>query len=460
MANIGNDFFRHLMNKKKPQKDDLITKKYQNNTYITTNLKDELVSKVDIEKKNKEYKLKGKKTKKIELSKIEIRKQENLVEIEKNNNIVVRAKLEEEVLKKLENDIKNNRKFEIKIEDINEKKIKAELTKVIEKDKNEVKKINDEVEKVEQETNKNQKNDYVNEVEEKLKKIQERLSIINTHYEIISEYYDFKGYSNLKNTLLINSIEDYSFYKTSNEVDELVVKCKEESKKLNIIIEATDKCIKADKKILEVKKYTEKRDKEYLENKEKIDLIDKGYEKISANIKEENTFLEKLDDDISYLENKLNENKLFNNSKPLLDNILKISICTKLMPIFPSFRLLFQALILKNITETTKKLFIPDMKKEIITKDIVRKYINMIYNNKSNMDLIIKNLSESITNIKEIKEEFISKFEKHKDIFDDYNKYLNKINQTLKNLEEKNKKINEYKKQLNKKEEKILKLKG
>lgn len=130
------------------------------------------------------------------------------------------------------------------------------------------------------------------------------------------------------------------------------------------------------------------------------------------------------------------------------------------MPIFPSFRLLFQALILKNITETTKKLFIPDMKKEIITKDIVRKYINMIYNNKSNMDLIIKNLSESITNIKEIKEEFISKFEKHKDIFDDYNKYLNKINQTLKNLEEKNKKINEYKKQLNKKEEKILKLKG
>ena len=70
MANIGNDFFRHLMNKKKPQKDDLITKKYQNNTYITTNLKDELVSKVDIEKKNKEYKLKGKKTKKIELSKL------------------------------------------------------------------------------------------------------------------------------------------------------------------------------------------------------------------------------------------------------------------------------------------------------------------------------------------------------------------------------------------------------
>ena len=130
------------------------------------------------------------------------------------------------------------------------------------------------------------------------------------------------------------------------------------------------------------------------------------------------------------------------------------------MPIFPSFRLLFQALILKNITETTKKLFIPDMKKEIITKDIVRKYINMIYDNKSNMDLIIKNLSESITNIKEIKEEFISKFEKHKDIFDDYNKYLNKINQTLKNLEEKNKKINESKKQLNKKEEKILKLKG
>ena len=143
MANIGNDFFRHLRNKK-IKKDDIIIQKYQNNVYTTLNLKDELVSKVDVEKKNKKYKLKGEKTDKLELSPIEIRKKDNLIEIDKKDEVVVRAKLEEEVLKQLERDIKKNRKFELKVEDINEKNIKNELNKLIEKDKKEVNKINDE----------------------------------------------------------------------------------------------------------------------------------------------------------------------------------------------------------------------------------------------------------------------------------------------------------------------------
>lgn len=459
MANIGNDFFRHLRNKK-IKKDDIIIQKYQNNVYTTLNLKDELVSKVDVEKKNKKYKLKGEKTEKLEISPIEIRKKDNLIEIDKKDEVVVKAKLEEEVLKQLERDIKKNRKFELKVEDINEKNIKNELNKLIEKDKKDVKEINEEINDIEEKIKKCKKNEYIKEYEEKLAKIKSRLGVIKEHYEVISDYYDFKGYANLKNTLLINSIEDFKTYKTNEEIENLVLHCKEEGKKLDVIIEATNKCIKADKKVLEVRKYNEKRDEEYLKEKEKIALIDEGYKKISYNVKEQDEFLSKLDDDIFYLNYKLSDIKLFRSSSSLLTNILNISICTNLMPVFPGFRLLFQAIILKNLTETARKLFNPDIKREIITKDIVSSYIKIIYDNKKNMDLIIKYLDDSISNVKELKKDFIKKFEEHKDILDDYDEYLHKIDSALEKLEEKNKLINEYKQELNKKEQKVLELKS
>ena len=423
------------------------------------NTKKNLIPKLDVEKKNKDYKLKNKNIDSKKISQIEIRKKDNLIEISKNDEVILKTKIEQEVLEKIEYYVKNNYKFELKIEDLNEKNIKQELNKIIAADKNEVNKISDELDKIETVTPLNKSNEYIKKLEERIKKIKDRLGIIKNHYEVISNYYDFKGYDNLNNILLINSIEDYKFYKTDNEIDELVLHCHEECKKLDVIIDATDKCIKTDKKILEIKKYNEKRDKDYLNDKEKISLIDACYEKINKNMENEKNFLNKLDEDIIYINNRLDSN-LFYNSKTLLDNILNISICTNLMPIFPSFTLLLQTIILKNLTDATRILFNANIKKEIITKNIISKYLRMISENEENMDLIVKYLNDNITNVKEIKKEFVKKFEQHKDALNDYDKYLNKIDLALKNLEEKNKKIEEYKKNLSVKKDKILELKN
>lgn len=461
MSNIGSDFYRHLIRRKKERlkKNDIVTSKYQSNVTNNLSFKDSLVSKVDIEKENNNYILKGKKVDKIEESPISIVRENNLLKISKKEDVILKTKVQKSVLEELEEGIRNNKKFEIKLEDINEKNIKNELKKIIEKDKKEVLNINEEILKIDKKANIYQKSEYIDELKIKLENVKKRLSEIRKHYEIISDYYDFKGYSNLNNTLLINSIEDYSFYKNADEIDELVMNCKKESEKLSVIIDVTDKCIKEDKKILEVKKYTLKRDEDFLLQKEKISLIDEGYEKIDKNIKTQDEFLKNLNKDISYLEDELSNFRLFDASKSLFNNMFRIGLCTNLMPLFPSFRLLFQVIILKSATDGIRNFFNPEFKKEIITKKVIRDYINMIYENKNNIDLLTKNLDGSISNIVEIRKEYISKFGKFSDVLDDYDVYLKKMDLTINKLNDKKEELVKIKKELNNKEQKVLELK-
>lgn len=461
MSNIGSDFYRHLIRRKKERlkKNDIVTSKYQSNATHNLSFKDSLVSKVDIEKENNNYILKGKKVDKIEESPISIVKENNLLKISKKDDVILKTKIQKSILEELEESIKNNKKFDIKLEDINEKNIKNELNKIIEKDKKEVLSINEEILKIDKKANIYQKSEYIDELKIKLENVKKRLSEIRKHYEIISDYYDFKGYSNLNNTLLINSIEDYSFYKNVDEIDELVMNCKKESEKLSVIIDVTDKCIKEDKKILEVKRYTQKRDEDFLLQKEKISLIDDGYEKIDKNIKYQEDFLKNLNKDISYLEDELSNFRLFDASKSLFDNMFRIGLSTNLMPLFPSFRLLFQVIILKSATDGIRNFFNPEFKKEIITKRVIRDYINMIYENKNNIDLTTRNLDGSISNIVEIRKEYISKFGKFSDVLDDYDVYLKKMDLTINKLNDKKEELVKIKKELNNKEQKVLELK-
>lgn len=401
--------------------------------------------------KNQKYKIKSET---IDEYPINIKKNDKIIEIKKDNKVILKTKVTENVLEKI------NNKSEINLEDINEKNIKKELNELIQNDKKQITNINNELNKIEEKINKCYKNEYIYELEEKISIMKSKVDSIKEHYQIINDYYEFKGYSDLNNILLINSIEDYKFYKTDKEVDELVIHCKEECKKLNTVIDLTDKLVKNDKKILEVKENNNKRNNDYLENKEKIVLINKLNEKLNKNIKEENDFLEKLDDDIKCLDKKLKDITLFNNSKSLITNIFNISVCTNLMPIFPGVRILFQALILKIVIESTGLLLSSDIKRELITKDLINKYIDKIYSNSDNIKSLSSLLKDNISNIKELKEEFIKKFENYKDVLDDYDKYLNKINESIKKLEEKQKLVLKYKTKLDENKEKILEFKN
>ena len=208
-----------------------------------------------------------------------------------------------------------------------------------------------------------------------------------------------------------------------------------------------------------IKKYTLKRDEDFLLQKEKISLIDEGYEKINQNIKTQDEFLKNLNKDISYLEDELSNFRLFDASKSLFNNMFRIGLCTNLMPLFPSFRLLFQVIILKSATDGIRNFFNPEFKKEIITKRVIRDYINMIYENKNNIDLITRNLDGSISNIVEIKKNYISKFGDFSDVLDDYDVYLKKMDLTINKLNDKKEELVKIKKELNNKEQKVLELK-
>ena len=454
--NTASDFIRHLLRRKKLRlkKDDIVTQKYQINSVV--NLK---TSKVDIEKENEKYIIKGAKVDIPQKSPIEIIKTRNLINVTKDEESIVKARVEEKVIQKLEEAINNNKKFEIKIEDINEKNIRTELSTLIKKDKEETKKIEEELGQINEKATPFNTLEDVKKLEQRINEIKTRLSAIQKHYKIISEYYEFKGYNELQNTILINSIEDYTFYQNSTNIDKLVNECKQECKKLDTIIEATDKCIKTDKKVLEVRKYTEKRDEEYTRSKEEIKLIDATYEKIENNIKYQDEFLVKLENDIENVEGKLNDKSTFASTTSLLDNLFKMTMNVYLMPFFPSLSIIIQAILIEKSIKGIRSFLNPEIKRDFITRKFIGKYIKIIYDNKATLEATENLLTSNIEEIKNLKQDYIEKFGPYSDYLDGYKENLKKMENALDKLTKKNIKVKEMKEELKKKKEKILELK-
>lgn len=454
--NTASDFIRHLLRRKKLRlkKDDIVTQKYQINSVV--NLK---TSKVDIEKENEKYIIKGAKVDIPQKSPIEIIKTRNLINVAKDEESIVKARVEEKVIQKLEEAINNNKKFEIKIEDINEKNIRTELSTLIKKDKEKTKKIEEELGQINEKATPFNTLEDVKKLEQRINEIKTRLSAIQKHYKIISEYYEFKGYNELQNTILINSIEDYTFYQNSTNIDKLVNECKQECKKLDTIIEATDKCIKTDKKVLEVRKYTEKRDEEYTRSKEEIKLIDATYEKIENNIKYQDEFLVKLENDIENVEGKLNDKSTFASTTSLLDNLFKMTMNAYLMPFFPSLSIIIQAILIEKSIKGIRSFLNPEIKRDFITRKFIGKYIKIIYDNKATLEATENLLTSNIEEIKNLKQDYIEKFGPYSDYLDGYKENLKKMENALDKLTKKNIKVKEMKEELKKKKEKILELK-
>lgn len=454
--NTASDFIRHLLRRKKLRlkKDDIVTQKYQINSVV--NLK---TSKVDIEKENEKYIIKGAKVDIPQKSPIEIIKTRNLINVTKDEESIVKARVEEKVIQKLEEAINNNKKFEIKIEDINEKNIRTELSILIKKDKEETKKIEEELGQINEKATPFNTLEDVKKLEQRINEIKTRLSAIQKHYKIISEYYEFKGYNELQNTILINSIEDYTFYQKSTNIDKLVNECKQECKKLDTIIEATDKCIKTDKKVLEVKKYTEKRDEEYTRSKEEIKLIDEAYEKIENNVKYQDEFLMKLEKDIENIEGKLNDKSTFAATTSLLDNLFKMTMNAYLMPFFPSLSIIIQAILIEKSIKGIRSFLNPEIKRDFITRKFIGKYIKIIYDNKATLEATENLLTSNIEEIKNLRQDYIEKFGPYRAYLDGYKENLKKMENALDKLTKKNIKVKEMKEELKKKKEKILELK-
>lgn len=453
--NAASDFIKHLLRRKKLRlkKDDIVTKKYQTNSAVIK------TSKVDIEKEKGKYKIKGQKVDIPQKSPIEIIKTKNLINVTKNDESILKARVEEKVIHQLEEAINKNKKFEIKIEDINEKNIRAELSNIIKKDKEETKKAQEELEKINKKATPFNTLEDVKKLEQRINEIKKRLSTIQKHYKIISEYYEFKGYNELQNTILINSIEDYAFYQNTTTIDKLVNECKQECKKLDTIIEATDKCIQTDKKVLEVRKYTEKRDKEYIQSKEEIKLIDETYEKIENNIKDQDKFLLKLEEDIQNIEVKLKDKRTFDATTSLLENLFKMTINAYLMPFFPSLSIIIQAILIEKSIKGIRSYLNPEIKKDFLTKKFIGKYIKIIYDNKATLEATENLLTSNIKELKALKEDYKEKFGPYSAYLDGYEENLKKIEDAIEKLNQKNTKVKEMKKELNNKKEKILELK-
>lgn len=423
---------------------------------INENLK---ISKVELEKEE-EYKLKGKTTKIPLKNQLKIIEEDGKIEIKKGKEIIVKTKLEKELIEKLEELIENNKEFEINIEDINEKQIKTEIKKIIKQDQNELNKIEEEIKKIEEELTIYKSDEEITNIEIKLENIKNRTNNIKEHYNIIGTYYSFKGYDQLNNIILINSIEDYKFYQSTSNINTLVDKCKMENKKLDNIITSANDCLKLDIKLLEVKEYTKKRDEEYLKKNNQIDLINKTYQYIQEKIEDQEEYLLKVQKDIEKINEELRLDTLYNWSNSLLSNMTKLAAQTYLLPIIQSPSNLITLILLNSTVNNISRTLNPYIKKQIVTQKIIKNYIKNIENEKISMDITESLITRNISSIEELKKEYIEKFEKHKEILRDYDEKLEIINKALYQLKQKEEQIKQMKNELKEQKQKVLKLKN
>jgi len=458
LSRKGSDFLKHL-NSQSRSKKLAHSHQIKNDPPILRDSRNNLnnIYTVEIKKEEAHIEITGRKKYAFSEKKLELQKQGKIITIKENDKVVKKVKTTKEVIEDLEEKIKNETEFELKLQDINEEKIKKELNKIIQQDKEKIKGINDEIAKIKDETTKHKLTTEIQNLESKVKILKHQIDEIKNHYIIISEYYDFKGYENLKNEILLTSIEDYCFYQEESQIETIIRKCKEEGKKINKIIESYENCLKTEDKVLEIKDYTQKRDEDYKEHNNKIDLANKSYQKITENFNAQDEFIKNLSTDLYYLEEKIERKRIFLQSKSLFNNLLNMGFSLTLLPIFPNIKMFIQLILLKKSIEATHNFLNPQIE-TTFTNAIIKQYLNIILDKTKILEETEKMLKEANNNLKSLKNDYIDKFSPYKDIYSEYKIYLNKIEKMEEELNEKQKQVLENKQALEQQKNKVKEL--
>ncbi|MDO4962506.1 MAG: hypothetical protein Q4E75_00160 [bacterium] len=343
-------------------------------------------------------------------------------------------------------DKKVNIKKEIK-KTKNEINILKEVNKFISDTKEKLDFISEEIQDLKTET----KNKYKTQEELELRyiKLKEKLCKLKLQYDAIKDKYDLSDFKVIESIKLMNSIDDYKQIAKLNEMEMLVNICKDEIAKIDNITLVKQDSNKVGENIEKNKKDQYNVKVKFNLSKEKINNLDSYKNEIIQEINNQKKIIDDMYKKAFHFKKSVEKKYEYVSKGKMLSSILKIAggIITLPLSGLNLFGIaLGSTLVNKGLKQINNSL---EKREKIIINynyEDISKQVSKVEDKVNYIDLI---LSDSLNEIKKLKNYFNDELKKYNEILPEYKDIFEKINAIENNLVSEQNKINNMNEKLN-----------
>lgn len=338
-----------------------------------------------------------------------------------------------------------------------EKKTKEEVTiikeidKFIKDSKENLDEINNEVESIKLDLK--EKKD-TKELEKRYNNLKIKIEKLKKQYDTIKEKYDLSEFAIIGGIKLIDNISDYKSIANLNEIETMVRVCKNEIEKIESITIIDEKSKSVSNEIENKKEKEDTIKIKFNKYKGTIKEANDIEEKIAFEIKGQEQIVNDMYKDAIYFEKRISKEIEYIGHRKILSSILNIAGGIITLPFTGNHLFgiaLGASMINKGLKEMNKKL---ETKEKTVIKYDYKDISEKIFNMKDKIGYINLVLTDSLNEIKKLKNNFNNVFKDYEYILPDYYEMLDKINSLEDKLINQQKKINGVDKKLD--EEKKL----
>ncbi len=287
--------------------------------------------------------------------------------------------------------------------------------------------IKEEVEELREESK--EQNKSTEDLEKKYKSLRDKINKLKLQYDSIINKYDLSEFKILESIKLIDSIEDYKSLATLNEIDMMLKVCKKEINKIEsiTIISKEEKTIehninntKNNQSIVKIK---------FNKQKEKLQELDSIKNNIDQELQKQKEIIDEMYSKASYFDKKYNKIIEYKKIGNLFPSFTRIAIGLLTLPL--TGKSLFGiALGYTMINKGLKNINKSIIKKEKIVVDYDYEDISdKIYEVKDKLEYTNLILTDSLNEIKKIKENIKNTCSKYDNILPEYKYVVNNINE-------------------------------
>jgi len=273
-----------------------------------------------------------------------------------------------------------------------------------------------------------EKNKDTKELEERYNRLKEKVTKLKLQYDAIKEKYDLSEFSILESIKLIDTIDDYKSVAKLNEMEMMLKVCKKEISKIDSITVIVEENKNVGANIEETKEEQKQVKIKFNKSKSKINELSSLEEDLNNEIKYQQQIVDDMYEKASFFEKDVSKKIEVIGKRDILGSVLRIAggILTlpftgkQLFGFSLGSTLINKALKEMNRSLETKEKVLVNYKYEDISKQIEQVKDKVEYTN-----LI---LSDSLNEIKKLKDNF-------KNTYSEYNNILPEYKSTLENLE-------------------------
>ena len=335
------------------------------------------------------------------------------------------------------NEVVNLKKEEKKTKD--EIVILTEVKKFIDTSKKQLEEIKEDVKELKEESkivNKDTK-----ELEERYLKLKEKIEKLKKQFNIIKEKYDFSEFSILESIKLMDSVKEYKSIASLNEIEMMANICSKEIDQIKSVKVVYEDKKKIGSNIEEVKNEQKTIKVKFIKEKEQIDSLNYIKDTIESEINNQKEIVDEMYSKATYFEKQISKQREIIGHRKIISSFLRI-VGGTLTLAFTGKSIFGVALgatmINKGLKELNRKL---ETREKIVINYKYEDISKQLENVKDKVEYTNLILSDSLNEIKKLKNNLSSTFKKYDKVLPEYLKTVEKVNDLENKLKDQQTKI-------------------